>query len=261
MPVSSCMRFVIGGIGGLAPVAALLATVNLESYITDLTQLKMAGHIVKVVALFGIGGFIAWLHEGEDKLFKVFEIGLGAPALIAGLIATNTVAQSQPPVDKTAAAALLGSLGAAVGALVPSARAQTQADKMPDTPAPPASAPAAMAKASVARTLVTKRFAPPAQSGTSQFLEGLTGTQPSKRWYVIAGAYAQPEPALAFAREMNSRNPSLQAEVYAPSQGKQFYGVVLGADLTGEEAVRLRERAIDSGFPADTYIRSFYTLR
>jgi SPOR domain len=271
MAIAGVQRFLVGGLGGLAPVVALLAVVDVDQHLTQITTLKFVGHCVKVAALFAMGGFIAWLHESETKLFKIFEIGLGAPALIAGVIATNTVAQAKAPDKKVTSLPAaeftakwqLPETRSSLDFLMGSAHAQT---RQPDVPpsgsistAQPRPQVASQGQATV-QTQVTKRFEPPAQSALGQFYEGLTGSQPARRWYVIAGSYVQPEDAMRYANEMNKRVPLFKAEVYGPSEGKKYYGVVLGANLTSSEAVALRDKAIEVGFPSDTYIKSFSNL-
>jgi hypothetical protein len=257
-------RFVIGGIGGLAPVIAFVAAIDVSPHLSDMTNVKALGHAVKVLLLFAIGGFVAWLHVTEDEPFKLFEIGLGGPALIAGVIATNTIAQSSPP-QRDASFSVPAAAHIAVGALAErllglvAAPAHAQA---PSAGLQPPAAPrgTAVAPARASTPVIAKQFAPPPQSHASQFLEGLTGIQPEKRWFVIAGSYAKPEEALAHARQINAAMPAFKAEVYAPSPGKQYYGVVLGAQLSSKDAADLRNRALQAGLPADTFIKSFGAL-
>lgn len=76
-------RFVVGGVGGLAPVLLFLITGDLVQYLIQLDTLRGIGYAARAIALFFVGGFIAYLHTDEDKPFKIFEIGLAAPALLA----------------------------------------------------------------------------------------------------------------------------------------------------------------------------------
>jgi hypothetical protein len=41
--------------------------------------------------LFGVGGIVAYLHEDEQKSFKLFELGIAAPALITSLITAQGI--------------------------------------------------------------------------------------------------------------------------------------------------------------------------
>ena len=59
------------------------------------------------------------------------------------------------------------------------------------------------------------------------------------------------------AEAINKKAPGLGAEVYAPyGQGKLF-SVVIGANLTREEADRLKKEAVKKGLPKDTVVWTF----
>ncbi len=77
--MSNYQRFFIGSIGGLTPVFMFLYAVDFERYFNDTSTLKLIGYCVRVIILFFVGGFVAYLHNDENKPFKLFEIGMGAP--------------------------------------------------------------------------------------------------------------------------------------------------------------------------------------
>lgn len=243
MTVSSTKRFLIGGIGGLAPVIALLIVVDFEKQFLTATQAQNLGYLVRAFALFLIGGFVAWLHETEDKVFKVFEIGLGAPALIAGIITTKSLTPDQPvqpPLQNKTSISFFSS-------------AYAQSPKKIEVPIavdpniPPGQN----------RQITPKEFTFPAESRSSQFLEGLLGIRGKQLgtvYYVIVGSHKSFADALEQANSINSKTQELKAEVYAPYGDNPFYAVVVGEPMKKPEAYLLKRKAIEIGLPRDTYL-------
>ena len=70
---------------------------------TNLTTGNIIGFAVRYVILFSVGGVVAYLHEDEMKPFKLFELGIAAPALITSLITAQgmVVSPSQSTADQT----------------------------------------------------------------------------------------------------------------------------------------------------------------
>ena len=236
-------RLLIGGIGGLAPVFALLVAIDFEANLVDASPLKMAGYAVRTVALFLIGGFIAWLHRTEVEPFKLFEIGMGGPALLAGLITTNSLVNGpQKPAAPTATKSEISF------SFFPSAHAQQGAK-------PPA------ASAKLATPPPIKTFSIPEQHGASAFLQGLIGTRPDNIYYVIAGSHLSYEAAKAQADRINASRKDFAADVYAPYGDSLYYAVVVGANMKKSEARSLRVQATQAGLPPDTYLWTFPSLR
>ena len=235
--ISGYKRFLIGGIGGLTPVFALLIAVDFAKNIVDTnTTAQAIGYLVRAAALFAMGGFVAWLHETEDKPFKLFEIGLGAPALIAGLITTNSLASGSRQ-----QASILEPVQIIAYRLVPSAYAQPASEPVP---APPP----------------IKNFAPAPQTTTQGFLEGLLGVRPNNVYYVIAGSHKALDDAKRQAERINAKyRGEFSAEVYAPYAENPYYAVVIGANMTKSEAKSLQARAVKGGLPGDTYLWTFPT--
>jgi FecR-like protein len=100
-------KFFLGGLGGLAPIIMNLLVLDLAVLLTGLNPLTVVGYVIRVLVLFGVGGFVAWLHTSERNRVKVFEIGLGAPAFIlaflnAGHVAANLPSQSSALLSATA---------------------------------------------------------------------------------------------------------------------------------------------------------------
>ncbi len=51
----------------------------------------IVGFLIRYIILFAVGGFVAYLHDDEDKPFKVVELGIAAPALITSLMTAQAV--------------------------------------------------------------------------------------------------------------------------------------------------------------------------
>lgn len=222
-------RFIIGGIGGLAPIVLFLINLDFDRYVTDATTWKTVGYLVRAVLLFLLGGFVAYLHETEKKRITLFLVGVAAPSLIAGYLSTanpnraQVIAASTPTKEQ----ALLYFL--------PSAHAQS-VPVAPDQ---------------------LKRFTLPPQNTGSQFLDGFLGIQPKNVWFVIVGSHLDVNDAKKQAQDINQKIEGYQAEVYAPYGDNPNYAVVIGAHLTQSEAKVLRDKAVRDGFPKDSYYKTF----
>lgn len=66
-----------------------------------ISPLNIVGLMVRYAALFFVGGFIAYLHTSEKQPFKLFELGISAPALITSLVAANGISGPTQPERKT----------------------------------------------------------------------------------------------------------------------------------------------------------------
>jgi hypothetical protein len=67
--------------------------------------------------------------------------------------------------------------------------------------------------------------------------------------------YASHELAEKRMRDMMRRWPKFNIGVFQPRAEKTHYLVVLGQNLSEDQAEELRKRAVDSGLPRDTYIK------
>jgi len=74
-------------------------------------------------------------------------------------------------------------------------------------------------------------------------------------WSVIVGDYGAREPAEKRMRAMMSRWPHFNTSVSERQGEKTHYLVVLGENLSEDQAEALRKRAVESGLPRDTYIK------
>lgn len=229
--VGDLERFIIGGVGGFLPVVMFLVAVDWEKTFASAGWLTVAGYCVRVTGLFLVGGFVAYLHRDEKNLFKLFEFGIGAPALVAGLITAYQV----PPT--TTASSASGSVSSLSISIIDTALAQTNSSD-----------------------LTLRHFTLPRPTATQEFLKGLVGQEPANIWFVIVGSFADLENAKRQADSINSSNQEFKAEVYAPYGDNPHYLVVIGSHLTQSEARELRDKAIHTGLPPDSYFKTFPNL-
>ena len=79
----------------------------------------------------------------------------------------------------------------------------------------------------------------------------------SRIWRVVSYTYTRPEDAAKMVRQINRKWPDLHAEQFSPEGSTAIYCVSLGGRMSRSEAISLRQRAISSGLPADTFARNF----
>jgi len=87
-------RFLFGGVGALMPIFLTIVTLDfvaLANRSDTFTPWNIAGTLIRYSVLFGIGGFIAYLHRSESEPFKLFELGVAAPAMITALVANSAL--------------------------------------------------------------------------------------------------------------------------------------------------------------------------
>ena len=251
--MSALRRFLVGGIGGFAPVIALLIAADFVKNFVDSSTALQIGYFVRAFALFLIGGFVAWLHETENKPFKIFEIGLGAPALIAGVITANSIEPKH--------ASTFSMLPIFAESIIPSAQAQaTQPNARESTSVTPPTS----ELPSPTKTKTAKNFTFPENSKTSEFFEGLLGiqtTHPKNIYYVIVSSPKTFDEASREVFALNAKFSEYKAEVYAPYADNPYYAVVIGEKLTKIQANILKRNAVMSGLAKDAYIWTDANLR
>jgi hypothetical protein len=168
-------KLLIGGLGALTPLVLNLVVLDLEVLWPNATILKLLGYFIRVLALFYLGGLVAWLHGEEENPVKLFELGMTAPALITLLL--NGSASKGPQ------RASLDDL------LVRPVYAQSDNGDI--------------------REQYSLRAAPAAESGLNQFLSGLlgrpragAGALPSETTVFVAASHGQTawySPSLGFS--------------------------------------------------------------
>jgi hypothetical protein len=227
--MSGGRRFLIAGSGALAPLIVNLAVIDLQSLLAfGITLMVAASYLLRQATMFGIGGLFGYLNE-EESPWKLFQIGIAAPALLTAMINAKQV--GVPQVSGANVASQSSTLSFLEDRLAPPAFAdENESDG-------------------------TKVFSLPQESYGQQFARGYFGSVPANVWYVIAGSFPTREDA--FAQAAIIRNKGFQASVYRPYGSNPSFAVVIGAQLTLIDAQRLRERAIAAGLPTNTYLWTF----
>jgi hypothetical protein len=221
-------RFIIGGVGGLAPVLMFLATGDFHRYFGNEFVGFAVGYCARALILFFIGGFVVCLYREETLRIKAFQLGLGAPAMIAGFLA----ATSNPPVPFSLKPN--NSTGTVLVAVLAAQEGSNDSD--------------------------VKRFTLPEPTAWDQFFGGLTGYRPKNVWFVIAGSFLSVDNAKVCARKINDTFPGFHADAYAPYGDNPYYACVIGAHLTQNEAKILRDKAVNAGLDRQTYYKTFPNL-
>lgn len=214
-------RFIFAGLGGLAPLLMNLVVIDLQTLLLDLTLLAVLSYLIRVVALFVLGGIVGWLHKTECDPVKLFQLGIAAPALITAAINGGQVTIPEKPAE----AVLRTSLFVATAWAQPAAETRL------------------------------KEFSLPKETATQQVFRGLLGATPKNVWFVIAGSHRTQQAAEQQAAGI--RRKGFPADVYAPYGGNPYYAVVIAAQVTLPQARQLRLKAIRSGLPSDTYLWTF----
>jgi hypothetical protein len=107
--------------------------------------------------------------------------------------------------------------------------------------------------ASSARVAPAPRAETP-QAGSRPVAAGIAERKASG-WSVIVGAYRSRELAEKRMREMTKRWPNFEISVFESQGEKTPYLLVLGRNLSEDQAQALRKRAFESRLPGDTYIK------
>jgi len=227
--MSAQKRFLIAGCGALAPLLVNLALLDAQSLATfGVTFLVVGFYVVRQITLFVIGGLFGYFNQ-EDNAWKLFQLGVAAPALLTAMINAKQV--GVPQVSQPAAPSGPTALNRLNDLIVPPVFADTT---LPDG---------------------TKVFTLPQESAGQQINRGLFGTIPSNVWYVVAGSFPRKEDAVSLAAGI--RLKGFPADVYQPYGKNPYFEVVIGAQLTLNDAQALRAKAIAAGLPSDTHLWTF----
>src|SRR5262249_43774212 len=102
-----------------------------------------------------------------------------------------------------------------------------------------------------------RTFSVPKPEGFQGLYQGLAGGTPKNVWFVITGLHVKVEDAQQQAARINERKLSFKAEVFAPYGGNKYYAVVIGQQLSYNEALEIQKQARKSGLSNDTYLWTF----
>jgi hypothetical protein len=237
-------RFFIGGLGAMVPILVNLIVVDLETQRMNVTVLSVASYVIRLAALFASGGIaVTFFNTDVHEPPKLFQLGIVAPALLTALINGHNVdpAQAARTADPAHPIAQIrieqeGSGWQVSDLLGRSAYAQGSMSVAQATPALPRH----------------RQFTLPEETARQQISRGLFGATPRNVWFVIVGSHLKEANADALARSL--RTKGYEADIYEPYGGNPYYAVVIGAQMTLEDASKLRQQAVARGLPADAYL-------
>ena len=216
-------KIMLGGLGALTPILLNLLAVDLKTTFSAITIFVVVGYAIRVLILFYLGGLVAYLHRDENKPIKLFELGIVAPALLTTIISAAQIERA----PKAEMAATEGH--PALALFLPVVYAQSnELDRV-------------------------KRFTLPKEGVASQVWRGVSGSRIPNVWFVILGSRPGLEDAQRAAKQINQQQSDFKAEVYAPYEDSQGYSVVIGANLTADDANALKRAATKQGFNASLW--------
>jgi hypothetical protein len=219
--MSNQERLLLGGLGSLIPSACNLLLVDFHKIETQMDFAFFAGYLVRVVVLFGLGAFLAYVHKKELNRWKIVQLGLGVPALAVSILNAGNSAQ-------TKVAAIGPTLYATVSSLS-SLSFVSEASAQEITP-------------TESRDSDLKRFTLPKQSVLSRMWHGFSGTPRKHVWFVITDTASTADEAREKAAQLNQKISGIGAEVYRPYLDGQDYPIVVGRGLEQDDAQELAEK-------------------
>ena len=98
--------------------------------------------------------------------------------------------------------------------------------------------------------------APSATAGKGSGATAAAGNNPAD-WRVVLFTFNRKQDADTRAAALVAQHPDLDARVFSPTGDTGPYLVVVGGPVTRAEAMRVRQQALRSGMPRDTYIQNF----
>lgn len=221
--LDSKKRILIGAIGGISPIIISLLVVDVISLYKETGLIDGIGLGIRFLVLIFIGGLVGYLHQNEQEPFKLFQLGIAAPALLTTAINGNSITnQSQ----------------------LHEYRSQTDITFFIKS-----------AYADQHAYTNSNLFLEPKVSDTQLFLRGLLGTKlfnEEDDWFVIIGSHKNIQRAKA--QVTVAAEKKYKAKIYSPSDQSEYYSVVIGANLDLKSAQRLQHEAVKHGLPKDTYL-------
>ena len=236
-------RIIIGAIGGITPYIVTLLVIDFKIALQDFSFYDGFGLFVRCLVLISLGSLVAYLHQKEKEAFKVFQLGLWAPALIA----TAINGYSQPNVPPRQEAKPPVQVNGALYLDNPHIHLISPAYASDSKVNP--------AKSDYVNETSLKE---PQISGFDRFLRGLIGKtvkDDKNSWFVIVGSHLDVKDANNQVKQLEEKR--YLAEVYLPYRTSRIHAVVIGTNISLSEAKKLRKQAIKDGLPKDTYLWSY----
>jgi len=216
-------RIAIGAIGGISPIIISLLVVDIVQLFNETGLMDGIGLGIRFFVLIFIGGMVGYLHNQEEEPFKLFQLGIAAPALLTTAINGNSIANQTFMKEHAAESQYSFFIKSAHAA-------ETDYRNI-----------SAFKKAKV--------------SNTQLFLRGLIGTKLFSNdddWHVVIGSYKTIKTAKT--QVSIAKNKKFKAKIFSPSDGSQHYRVIIGTNLNFAEAEKLRDQAIKIGLAKDAFV-------
>ncbi len=226
-------KIFIGGLGALTPIIMNLLVIDLEVLLINLTFYSVLGYSIRVIVLFYLGGLIAFLHKDEINIVKIFELGIVAPALITALLNAGQIDVSKMKAQN--ASNPIGSIS-----FVSAAYAQTSTKED-------------------STTNEIKTFSLPEETKMQQFWRGaglsrLFGFNKWRGFFVIVGSHENIDDAKKQVKQIMLQTKEFEPVIYEPFMDRKGYSVVIGANLTKIDAMRIEKEAQDKKISKTIFI-------
>ena len=216
-------RILLGAIGGITPYIATLLTINFENVMNGYEFYDWMGLTVRCCVLVFFGSLVAYLHKNEKEPFKVFQLGIAAPALIATMINGNAASDQNIP-TKVSFSSYSFSFVAEVYAQDP--------------------------------IINEGLLRQPQVSGSSRFFRGLLGQKIENdhpdRWYVVVGTHETLEQAKKQVTDLEQVN--YKAEIYSALGKGDKFSVVIASNVSKEAAQDAKMKALENGLPPGSFL-------
>jgi hypothetical protein len=110
--VSIIHRFGFGGLGGLVPVIASLAAIDIVAFAAlidnhTISEGLCIGYTIRVLGLFALGGIMACVNTEVRNPWALVQIGIAAPALVTSYL-SGAALNRQPERIEPKAALIIG---------------------------------------------------------------------------------------------------------------------------------------------------------
>lgn len=226
-------KVLLGGLGALTPIILNLMAVDV-ALLLDNEIATTIGYAVRVLVLFYLGGIVAYLHTDEKSPIKLFELGIAAPAIITAMMNAHNLNDLKKPTSNMPDKAMLELiLSTAYAGETPAAAWQIAAEQQ-----------------SGFLDKFWEGFSGSRKGGTAQRTPDPAETK--RRYYVVVSTENSYEEAAKRAENFNARVPGFHAEPYRALNG--LSGVLIGSNLSREQAIALRDKAVQAGFPSTSYV-------
>ncbi|MFV2055619.1 MAG: SPOR domain-containing protein [Thiohalomonadales bacterium] len=240
-------RILLGSIGGITPILVTVLVIDLKLVFATYDMFDWAGFLVRSSVLMFLGALIAYLHQKETERYKIFQLGMAAPALLAAAINGYSKPVSEPVMQKVVTERPVSlQMHRAPGFFMSSAFAADAEGELIESKVTPIDI-SIYKNSDFIRT--ESEIKP-----VDRFLRGLVGKQVSdtNNWFVIVGSHGDKEAAFKHVERLKKND--YIAKVYAPVENSTFFAVAIATHLSQKEAIKVREQAIKDGFPDDIYI-------